>query len=101
MVYSSTVKTFSVNSIKLVCGQINDTSNDQDLIDFKMDDQQNEENENNQENEEQELDGEDDFVKNIRSMFPCLNKERSYFIYLLKSGKINSKEHFSPPECIV
>ena len=100
MVYSSTVKNFSIHSVNYVNGENNnteDSSDDEDLVDFENDD----ENEDNEENEEQELDGETDYIEDLNHLTLSQHSDRSYYSYFLSKSSSKKKEHFTPPEVIV
>ena len=98
--YSSTVKTYSIESIHSFCG-IQENSNEdseksQILIDFEN---QEEDNTDGEDNEEQEEDSEDEFLKyRYRKVSVSNEFSMSYFNYLLKLTQERVKEEIAPPE---
>jgi hypothetical protein len=101
--YSSTLKTYSIESIHSFCGiQENsnaDSERSQLLIDCENQEEDNEENSNGEDNEEQEEDSEDEFLKyQYRKVSVSNEFSISYFKYLLKLTKDRVKEEFAPPE---
>ena len=101
--YSSTVKTYSIESIQSLCGikehSIGDSEISQKLIDFENQEEDNEENTDGEDNEEQEEDSEDEFLKYLCRNVPVSNEfSKSYFNYFLKHSKERVKVEFAPPE---
>ena len=105
IIYSSTVKTYSVESIQSLCG-IHENSNEgskrsQILIDFENHEEDNQENTDGEDNEQQEEDSEDEFLKyRYRKVSVSNEFSVTYFKYLLKLTQERVKEEFAPPEIV-
>jgi hypothetical protein len=103
--YSSTLKTYSIESIHSLCG-IEENSNDdsersQILFDFENQEEDNDDNKDGEDNEEQEEDSEDEFLKyRYRKVSVSNEFSMSYFKYLLKLTQERVKEEIAPPEIL-
>jgi hypothetical protein len=99
LVYSSTIKNFSMDSIHALYGDDDEVHHD-DLTDFETNDEgESDENNDKEENEEQDL--EDDFLKQVLPSPGLLVTSCSYFEYILKPYFKRVKEQYSPPDCKV
>ena len=100
--YSSTLKTYSIESIHSLCGIVENSNEDSEksqiLIDFEN---QEEDNTDGEDNEEQEEDSEDEFLKyRYRKVSVSNEFSMSYFKYLLKVTQERVKEEIAPPEIL-
>ena len=103
--YSSTVKTYSIESIQSLCGiqehSSGDSERSQKLIDFESQEEDSEENKDGEDNEEQEEDSEDEFLKYRYPKESVSNEfSMSYFNYLSNLTQERVKEEIAPPEIL-